>query len=51
MMMALAAFDSKTAKHSRSKTLFISRLLERDVDRATIARFNKALDANPQKTG
>jgi hypothetical protein len=51
MNMAFDAFMSKTAKYSRSKTRFIARLLESDVDAQAIGRLNRALDASPQKTG
>lgn len=51
METAIAAVFSETTKYAKPKTAFIARLLERDVDRATINRLNRVLDANPQKTG
>jgi hypothetical protein len=51
LSMVVDAVLSRTTEYSTWKTRFIGRLVETDVDAKTMARLNRALDANPQKTG
>ena len=49
MNMALDAFVSKTAKYSKSKTRFIARLLDSDVDASTMVILKRALGATTRR--